>query len=309
MPIARVVLKGTRHYCASSASRRGDLRAGARLVLIAEVGNLYDANAVEVRLALTDEKLGYLSRQIAPRYRQRVQAGSITDTKIVSAEMVRDRDGQQQMRIEISVAHQGSETDAHASGYPAPRLNADQLPNGPGVYALINDVVQRSYIGSSKNVKARVAQHFRDLASGSHANALLQKDYTMQLGEGFTATVIQRLQRPEQCEIAESRAIAASLRQKQKLYNMTEDGQGSASARFGTTIEVEASEAISDRTIRPSQRIKTGHDAAATAGASRGSSMISSKPPVALNPQPNPSIRWWWIVGGIALLIFLLRGG
>lgn len=312
MPIARVVLKGTRHYCAASAARRGDLRPGARLVLVAEVGNCHDASAVEVRLMVTDEKLGYLSRQIAPRYRQRIQSGSITDTKIVSAETVQDFDGNKQIRIEISVTYQESENNTYStvSKFSSPRLGVDQLPSAPGVYVIINDFERRSYIGSSKNVKARVAQHFRDLESGSHANGLLQKDYATQKGEGFTARVVERLRSPEQCEAAERRAIAVSLRQNQKLYNMTEDGKGSASARFRATNDVDASEAISDRSVRARQRVSTRRDAPSILEASLGSSYTSSQPPVAPTPQPNTNIwGWWWIVGGIALLIFLLRWG
>jgi hypothetical protein len=307
MPIARVVLKGTRHYCASSAARRGDLRAGARLTLIAEVGNPYDANAVEVRLAATNEKLGYLSRQIAPRYRQRIQSGSISDAKIVDADMARGPDGLPRLRLEIFIEYQDPKVDARPV-LSKPILSNKEIPSSPGVYALINDSTHRSYIGSSKNVKARVAQHFRDLGQGSHANALLQRDYTIQRGEGFSATVIQRLQRPEQCELAESRAIAAALRQSQKLYNMTEDGQGSAAARFGTTIDIDAAGPVSDRVDHSQQRNRTGRDATATVGANGGKSTDLLQRPIVPVPQGNPDMRWLWIIGGIVLLVLLFRG-
>ena len=308
MPIARVVLKGTRHYCAPSAARRGDLLPGARLALIAEVGNLYDANAVEVRLAKTDEKLGYLSRQIAPRYRHRIQSGSIIHAKIAEFEMVQGHDGQQKLRIEIYIEYQESKRDEHPSGYRTPSSNNEQLPSGPGVYAIVNDVSQRSYIGSSKNIKSRVNQHFRDLEVGIHANALLQKEYSIYLSKGFTATVIERLQRPEQCEAAESRAITAALRQKQKLYNMTEDGQGSAAARFETTVNAEAAESISERAAQSQKRKPNGSDGASAVSVTRGSFTDLSHNSIVPTPQRNPDIRWLWIVGGIVLLIWIIQG-
>lgn len=46
-----------------------------------------------------------------------------------------------------------------------------------GVYALINTQTGKMYIGSSKNIKNRIGQHFAALRSGRHCNKELLKDF------------------------------------------------------------------------------------------------------------------------------------
>ena len=62
------MLRGTVYYDASKAVLAGTLVAGAGLRLRTEHRNPFDPNAVVVSLAGTHEKLGYLSRSIAPEF-------------------------------------------------------------------------------------------------------------------------------------------------------------------------------------------------------------------------------------------------
>jgi hypothetical protein len=306
MPIVLASLKGTRYYAAPKVANRGDLHAGAQLELIAEIGNSSDPNAVVVQLKETRERLGYLSRKIAPQYRRLIQLGAISEVKIFSAEWGLSFDGHRQLKIKILIEHGNLEkpkfTDRKKSGY----LGSGEIPALPGVYMIKNDFTQRSYIGSSKNIKSRVNQHFRDLTSGKHANVLLQKEYLIQEGKGFTAKAIQLLQHPDQCEAAESQAIMMALRQNHKLYNMTEDGQGYAQARFAEVDNNQAGEAISERVKRPHERYEDERNSLGIISASKNNPVASSEPIIAPIPQRKQSVRWLWIIAAIILLLWVI---
>jgi group I intron endonuclease len=287
-------------------ANRGDLRAGAQLELIAEVGNPSDENAVEVQLKETHERLGYLSRKIAPRYRKLIQLGSISEVKLFNAEWYRSFDGKQQLSVKILIYHDDlrkkESNNKNKSGY----LGSGEIPALPGVYMITNDITQRSYIGSSKNIKSRVNQHFRELTSEKHANTLLQKDYLTQQGKGFTAKAIQLLQHPEQCEAAESQAIVMALRQNHKLYNMTEDGQGYAEARFGKEDNNQAGEAISERVNKPQEPQEDERNSFAIMSASKSNVIAPLEHTITPIPQRNPSMRGLWIFGAIILFLWIV---
>ena len=59
------------------------------------------------------------------------------------------------------------------------RIIRKRTINGPGVYLIRNKTNNRAYIGSSKNVKRRLSQHFSYLKTGTHSNKTLQSDYSM----------------------------------------------------------------------------------------------------------------------------------
>ena len=46
-----------------------------------------------------------------------------------------------------------------------------------GVYAIVNTVTGKSYIGSTKSFMRRKSHHYSVLATGGHTNRELQKDY------------------------------------------------------------------------------------------------------------------------------------
>jgi hypothetical protein len=157
-------------------------------------------------------------------------------------------------------------------------------------------------------VKARITQHFRDLQDGSHANPLLQRDYAQQQGHQFRPIVLRLVANPAELADAEMRAIRAALRQRQKLYNLTEDGQGSPSGRMAGAIDADGTEAISERANRPRER-RGSPEAFPRTTISQGIESAAPDDPVQRdNPGLSDNVRsalsfLFW--AAVAALIFL----
>jgi hypothetical protein len=249
MPTQILVLRGTKHYGAHAAHHAGRLIFGARVELVPEVGNPHDANAMYARLSATGQKLGYINRDIVVRYRHLVLKGAVRAASIHEAEWKKWSDGTPRLRVSIAVVYEDAATAKGTSS----GIRNSSVPNDvdavPGVYAIVNDRVSRSYIGASRNVKARVRKHLHDLGSGVHHNPVMQRDYTSQRGDGFRVQVLFRIHHVHLLADAEERAIAAALAAKQKLYNLTNDGQGSRAARFSQVGDAEEVATVSDREI------------------------------------------------------------
>lgn len=60
-----------------------------------------------------------------------------------------------------------------------------------GVYAIINKINNRIYIGSSVNINARIEQHKNDLNNNIHKNTQLQTDYNYYGHQNFKYTVLE----------------------------------------------------------------------------------------------------------------------
>lgn len=92
-----------------------------------------------------------------------------------------------------------------------------------GIYKITNTFNNKIYIGQSKDVKERKAQHFNKLRANKHSNKNMQADYN-QYGQFFTFEVIERcrlerLNEREQYWIAYYNSNDAA-----KGYNLNEGG-------------------------------------------------------------------------------------
>lgn len=68
----------------------------------------------------------------------------------------------------------------------------DQIPdNACGVYCLQAKSNGRLYIGSSKNIRKRIQQHFSKLRKNKHDNPNLQQEYNLAGEDGFMAFVLK----------------------------------------------------------------------------------------------------------------------
>lgn len=212
---ATISLKGTTYYSAPDLLSRGALSPGTALSLRHERSNSHDANAVAVHVRATGAKLGHLPREYAPKYAALVDQGKIIEAKINSS----SRRGIRPV-IHVTVTYDPlvlgeSSTGAHTFG----------LSEAAGVYSIRNNHSAREYIGSSVNVKRRVAQHLRDLNLGSHGNRLLQDDF-IQYGAGaFSASMLSACAKGSEAQM-EAAIIAQKLKSGIALYNVTQDGQG-----------------------------------------------------------------------------------
>ena len=63
--------------------------------------------------------------------------------------------------------------------------------NFSGIYAIINLINDKMYIGSSKNIKSRFKTHTRDLNKNKHFNPYLQNAWNKYGGGNFTIEVIE----------------------------------------------------------------------------------------------------------------------
>jgi hypothetical protein len=234
VPVRPLLLRGVTYYDASKALSAGRLVQGAALKLVHEPQNLFDKNAVVVLLSPSNEKLGYLSKKIAPAYQSALLAGRVTSARVREVSYRNRSTGPALLRVEISVTlaiqpeARPSKNEPQDIGI-ASSLTGD-LPTEGGVYRLTNQVQSRTYIGSSANIRRRIQQHFRDLIHGTHFNPHLQSDFASQSGRGFAAYAVELVASVERLPEAEERAIRAALRRRQRLYNMTSDGQGRAGA-------------------------------------------------------------------------------
>lgn len=63
--------------------------------------------------------------------------------------------------------------------------------NLPGIYAIVNTRNQHTYVGQSKLLEQREAQHFRDLRRNKHHNPYLQNAFNKYGEAAFTFVVLE----------------------------------------------------------------------------------------------------------------------
>lgn len=262
-------LKGVRHYDGPACLAAGRLRVGASLKLVAEPRNPHDSNAVVVLLASTEAKLGYLSKEIAPKYRDALVANRVTSARI--AKVTKGRGDRQNLQIQISIGMTSSVEPTQNK--PCAEMPAELssivtgLPAEGGVYEIRNTRNDRRYIGSSASMRRRVRQHFLDAALNKHPNPWFEKDFVAQEGVDFTARILAKIDTSSRRLIEEEAWVKRALQEGLSLYNMTSDGQG----RYGRKKPLEDA---------PQSRIGFGSAAARAAGAleirslARGTSAI-----------------------------------
>jgi group I intron endonuclease len=87
-------------------------------------------------------------------------------------------------------------------------MQSDKNPQpNSGIYKIVNIVNRKTYVGSSRNLKARKLQHFCALRKGDHPNSHLQRAFNKQEESSFIFEII------EFCE-----ASAATLIEREKHH-------------------------------------------------------------------------------------------
>jgi hypothetical protein len=180
-------VKGTRYYRAELEFEKGELHEGTELRLVHEPNNPYDSNAVSVRLRKNSAKLGYLPRELAPKYSCLVNLGRIKNTTVSKVSKSEDY-----VYLVVRVTYDQPEEELLERQNTVFWRSAFSLPEEPGVYAIENLQTGRLYIGSSINVRDRARHHMKDLFLNTHQNSLLQHDF-LQLGpDKFKIFVLSR---------------------------------------------------------------------------------------------------------------------
>jgi len=70
-----------------------------------------------------------------------------------------------------------------------------------GIYRIVNTVNEKSYVGSSVNLKNRKKAHFIDLKKGKHCNNYLQKSYDKYGSDNFKWEIIENIEFNENKEL------------------------------------------------------------------------------------------------------------
>lgn len=218
----RLKVKGTYYYAGPPLYTMGELKIGATVQLAHQPDNPYDKNAVAVYLE--DElrsMLGHLSKEVAPKYSELLAA-----ERVVSAQISDFGYKNNVLNIFIKVVY--------TTGLEEERLNHDSLfiqsleglPRKAGVYAIINEDTGRSYIGSSRDIRLRADNHYRQLSRGTHPNSILQKDFDNLGYNCFSFDVVDLAPASGDLEEMEEEEIHKLLLSNCSLYNLTEDGKG-----------------------------------------------------------------------------------
>ncbi len=325
MATRSLLLRGVSYYDANKARLAGRLVQGAALQLISEPQNSFDSNGVVVRLSRSDEKIGYLSREIALAYKKALLEGRVISSKVQEVGYRDNSAGRSALRVVISVKLVPHAEAQPSSSKPNDTESAspffDGLSTKGGVYELTNQLRGRTYIGSSSNIRKRIRQHLRDLDLGVHFNPHLQGDYASQRGRGFSAHAIELVASAARLAEAEERAIRKALRRGDSLYNMTSDGQGRSGA---PTSVADPPPPVSDWTRRTKRRTFVGR------GEDSGRDTISESEGPAQPPhtradfasdlrkgaadtdaKPQNLNAWVWAVIcllGVAAVAYLVRG-
>lgn len=69
-----------------------------------------------------------------------------------------------------------------------------ELPEVSGVYAIVNTLNNKKYVGSSSNIRKRYRQHYNELSKNHHVNAHLQRAFNKYGKDVFEFWIL------EQCE-------------------------------------------------------------------------------------------------------------
>lgn len=238
---ADLSVKGTQYYEARTLYKSNQIRVGSSLYLQHEPTNLYDQNAVAVKVASTGAMLGYLPKELARKYVSLIEHKQLDEAKILNI-----GDDGSHINITVRVIYRSSveeQAKKHASGF---WVSMSLLPLVAGVYAIQNKTSGRIYIGSSNNVRERVRSHIRELNNGSHPNKLLQLDFEKLGNAFFEAKLLETTNNLSQLLRQEERVITDLLYDGKDLYNVTDDGQGRKRGLKPSNL----TESISDRMNR-----------------------------------------------------------
>lgn len=229
-------LKGFRYYSAESLSTSGHLRPGTPVLLEAEPSNPHDSNAVAVYDKHTRLKLGHISATVARKF-QILLAQKAIDHACIEAISKKNNLNAITIKIRYDLSH---------SKKCVP-IDFEHLPISPGVYCIKNVKTQGIYIGSTLNIRSRIAKHSHDLFFEIHANKHLQDDYKK--GErSFEARVLSHHTSIHDLENSEIAWIRKYLINGENLYNTTIDGKGRAEHKIDKqTLEARS---VSERNWR-----------------------------------------------------------
>lgn len=97
-------------------------------------------------------------------------------------------------------------------------MTKEDLTNKWGIYKILNTQNGKFYIGSSKNLRKRLYEHFRELNLGIHPNKHLQGAWTKYGKEGFKFHILKIIDNTENFTDTQLRELETKYIQKTMCY-------------------------------------------------------------------------------------------
>lgn len=94
--------------------------------------------------------------------------------------------------------------------------------SGTGIYCITNTKrsPERKYVGSSKSLRKRIAQHFARLRRGAHDNPMLQTDWNKYGDEAFTVEILEHCSPEALIERETAHVTSANSMDRSYGYNI-----------------------------------------------------------------------------------------
>lgn len=197
------------------------MQKGSLLQLAHEPDNEFDANAVAVHHLPSNKKIGHISKELAPKYCQLLQAGRIIDASVKSVTKVGGY-----FDIVISIRYISESEISATRNLSRFSRTIDQVGNVSGVYAIKNVQNGQQYIGSSVRVRERLKSHLSALIFKIHPNVLISADFKSIGADAFEAQLLERIAGEDSLLAAEAKWISDLTSKGVTLYNRTLDGRG-----------------------------------------------------------------------------------
>ena len=217
-----VTVKGTYFYNVVELVNKKILVIGTEIKLEHDPNNIYDSNAVAIKIKNTGVLIGHIAMDIAPQYADYVNNNMILAAEVSSIEK---NNGRLKIKIKViydSLKYQPPKIDQFSNLFQT----ANELPAVPGVYSITNNITGKKYIGSSQNIHKRLQQHIRNLTIGKHHNDALQVEFIQYGANAFNATSIYLNIDILQLEALEASTIIDYMGANINLYNKTLTGKG-----------------------------------------------------------------------------------
>ena len=134
------------------------------------------------------------------------------------------------------------------------------MNNEPGIYRIVNTVTNRTYIGSSINVHARLRGHKRMLKNGTHRNPHLQYSWNKHGEQSFEFELLVNCDRTN-IELREQQFMDAYFEHDMLLYNVKPSSDSHMGFRYQHTPEAKAkmSHKASNRSPEYLAKQRTSH--------------------------------------------------
>ncbi len=129
-------------------------------------------------------------------------------------------------------------------------ISYTHLPERSGIYQIINNITQKSYIGYASRIRQRIKGHISDLKYSKHPNDYLQKAWIKYGIHNFKFVVLQECPKDTLCLYEDYWVRILGTLDRDKGYNIKPTDPNGIAGQSQETIEKLK---ISNKNARPSE--------------------------------------------------------